>query len=70
MKFGMRKPSIKRSLKAKTTGKSKRQVKKVINPAQPMVKKVWGGPGPLKRLRITKFTRKPLLVGKVYLNES
>ena len=48
MKFGMRKPSIKRSLKAKTTGKSKRQVKKVINPAQPMVKKVWGGPGTLK----------------------
>ena len=33
MKFGMKKPSVKKSLKARTTGKSKRQVKKVINPA-------------------------------------
>lgn len=32
MKFGMRKPSIKRSLKARTTGKIKRKVKKAVNP--------------------------------------
>lgn len=32
MKFGMRKPSIKRSFKAKTTGKLKRKVKKAIIP--------------------------------------
>jgi hypothetical protein len=32
MKFGMRKPSIKRSLKAKTTGKVKRKAKNAINP--------------------------------------
>lgn len=32
MKFGMRKPSIKRSLKAKTTGKVKRKAKSAINP--------------------------------------
>lgn len=32
MKFGVRKPSIKRSLKAKTTGRAKRAVKSSVNP--------------------------------------
>lgn len=32
MKIGMRKPSIKKSIKARTTGKIKRKVKKSINP--------------------------------------
>ena len=32
MKFGMRKPSLKKSLKARTTGKAKRAVKKAIIP--------------------------------------
>lgn len=32
MKFGIRKPSIKRSLKARTTGKAKRAVKKAVTP--------------------------------------
>ena len=32
MKMGIRKPSIKRSIKARTTGKLKRQVKKAVNP--------------------------------------
>jgi hypothetical protein len=32
MKVGMRKPSLKRSLKARTTGKWKRQAKRAINP--------------------------------------
>lgn len=32
MKIGVRKPSIKRSIKAKTTGKLKRKVKSTINP--------------------------------------
>lgn len=32
MKFGVRKPSIKRSIKARTTGRLKRSVKKSINP--------------------------------------
>ena len=32
MKFGMRKPSIKRSIKARTIGKAKRKVKKAIIP--------------------------------------
>ncbi|SDO11358.1 hypothetical protein [Alkalicoccus daliensis] len=32
MKIGIRKPSIKRSLKARTTGKLKRKVKKSVSP--------------------------------------
>lgn len=32
MKIGMRKPSIKKSIKARTTGKAKRQVKKALVP--------------------------------------
>lgn len=32
MKFGMRKPSLKKSIKARTTGKLKRQVKSLVNP--------------------------------------
>ena len=32
MKFGMRKPSLKKSIKARTTGKAKRAVKKATIP--------------------------------------
>lgn len=32
MKFGMRKPSIKKSFKARTTGRAKRAVKKKVIP--------------------------------------
>lgn len=32
MKIGLRKPSIKKSIKARTTGKIKRKVKGAINP--------------------------------------
>ena len=32
MKLGMRKPSIKRSIKAATTGRAKRAVKRAVNP--------------------------------------
>lgn len=32
MKFGMRKPSITKSLKARTTGRAKRAIKKVLVP--------------------------------------
>lgn len=32
MKFGMRKPSLKRSISARTTGKAKRAVKKAVIP--------------------------------------
>jgi hypothetical protein len=32
MKFGLRKPSLKRSFKARTTGKLKRKIKKMLIP--------------------------------------
>lgn len=32
MKYGVRKPNIKKSIKARTTGKVKRQMKKTVNP--------------------------------------
>lgn len=32
MKFGMRKPSLKKSMKARTTGKLKRKAKGAVNP--------------------------------------
>ena len=32
MKMGIRKPNIKKSIKARTTGKIKRQMKKAVNP--------------------------------------
>ncbi len=32
MKFGMRKPSLKKSIKARTTGRAKRTLKKAIIP--------------------------------------
>lgn len=32
MKFGMRKPNVKKSIKARTTGKIKRKTKKAVNP--------------------------------------
>lgn len=32
MKYGVRKPSLKRSLKARTTGKAKRSIKKAVIP--------------------------------------
>ena len=32
MKVGLRKPSIKKSIKARTTGKLKRKIKKTVNP--------------------------------------
>ena len=32
MKFGVRRPSLKKSLKARTTGKAKRKIKKALIP--------------------------------------
>lgn len=32
MKFGIRKPSIKKSIKSRTTGKLKREAKKAVDP--------------------------------------
>lgn len=41
MKFGMRKPSLKRSISARTTGKAKRAIKKAL--ISGYGKKGWGG---------------------------
>lgn len=41
MKFGMRKPSPMRSIKARTTGKAKRAVKKAIMPGYGKKGMVW-----------------------------
>ena len=40
MKFGFRKPSIKKSIKARTTGKIKRKMKKAFNPFYRFVTKI------------------------------
>lgn len=39
MKYGVRKPNIKKRISARTTGKAKRTIKKSINPMYG--KKVW-----------------------------
>ena len=61
MKIGMRKPSIKRSISARTTGKLKRTVNKAVNP-------LYGQKGmgyinnPKKRSIIKFTTRQPLVL--------
>ena len=57
MKVGVRKPNLKKSIKAKTTGKVKRTVKKTINPLYG--KKGWAMLIIQKKLCITKFTITP-----------
>lgn len=67
MKIGMRKPSIKKSISARTTGKAKRAVKKSVNP-------LYGKKGigfvksPSKSIK-NKYTRKQLLAFLTCLNE-
>lgn len=60
MKVGMRKPSVKKSIKARTTGKAKRAVKKAV--FLDMGRKDPDGLKIRKRLRIIKSTIKQLLV--------
>ena len=60
MKVGMRKPSVKKSIKARTTGKAKRAVKKAVIPGYG--KKGSGWIKDPKRLRIIKSTIEQLLV--------
>lgn len=54
MKFGLRTPSLKKSLEARTTGRAKRAVKKA-RLFRVMVKKEWDGLKIPKRRLITKF---------------
>ena len=59
MKIGMRKPSLTRSLKARTTSKWKRQAKKPLSLA--MVRKGWDGLKIQRKPCITRFIiRQPL----------
>lgn len=67
MKIGMRKPSIKKSISARTTGKAKRKVKKAVIPGYG--KKVAAGLKTQKRLLTTKYTRKLHSVFGIYLNK-
>ena len=53
MKFGVRKPSIKRSISARTTGKLKRTVNRTINPLYG--KKAWGTSTILKKQFTIRF---------------
>lgn len=56
MKFGVRKPSLTKSLKARTTAKYKRKVKKALIPVTG--KRVWDGLKIRKKLLIIKFIKK------------
>ncbi|MDY2556706.1 hypothetical protein SOP65_14920 [Enterococcus faecalis] len=58
MKIGPRKPSIKKSIKARTTGKAKRSIKKATIPGYG--KKGTGWIKDPKKQHITKFTIKLL----------
>ena len=53
MKYGVRKPNVKKSIKARTTGKVKRQVKKAVNPLYG--KKEWESSMTRKRQHTTQF---------------
>ena len=67
MKFGMRKPSITKSLKARTTTKYKRKVKKPL--FLDMEIRAWVGQKILKRQHIIKFIRKQLSQFGICLNK-
>lgn len=63
MKMKPRKPSLKKSFKAKTTGKMNRQIKKSVNPLYG--KKGMGWVNDPKKLRIIKFIiRQALMLWK------
>ncbi len=68
MKFGMRKPSIKKSIKARTTGKAKRKVKKALIPGYG--KKGIGYIKNPKKLFIIKSTKRQLFLFGIYLNKN
>ena len=61
MKIGLRKPSLKKSFKAMTTGKAKRKLKKALIPGYG--KK---GIGLIKKRFTTRFIIKQLLEQKIY----
>lgn len=66
MKFGVRKPSIKRSISARTTGKAKRQLKKQLYLAT--AKKALDGLRIRRKPHIIKCIKKLRLAFGIYLN--
>lgn len=67
MKFGMRKPSLTKSFKARTTAKYKRKVKKTLFLV--MEKRAWVGLKTRKRQHIIKYIRKQLSQFGICLNK-
>lgn len=66
MKFGMRTPSIKKSIKARTTGKAKRAVKKALIPGYG--KKVQDGLRIQRKQLTIRFIRRRTLALWIYLS--
>ena len=66
MKFGMRTPSIKKSIKARTTGKAKRAVKKAL--IQGTEKKVQDGLRIQRKQLTIRFIRRRALTLWIYLS--
>ena len=66
MKFGMRTPSIKKSIKARTTGKAKRAVKKALIPGYG--KKVQDGLRIQRKQLTIRFIRRRALALWIYLS--
>ena len=58
MKFGMRRPGLKKSLRARTTGKVKRAVKKLS--FRVTERKAWAGLKTRRKLCIIEFIRRPV----------
>lgn len=67
MKFGLRTPSLKRSLKARTTGRAKRAVKKALIPGYG--KKEWAGLRIQKRRHTTRSIIRHLSAYGICLNK-
>lgn len=67
MKFGLRTPSLKKSISARTTGRAKRTIKKALIPGYG--KKEWDGSKIIKRLHIIKLIIKHLLASLIYLSK-
>ena len=67
MKFGMRTPSIKKSIKARTTGKAKRAVKKALI-FQGTKKKVQDGLRIQRKQLTIRFIRRRALALWIYLS--
>lgn len=68
MKFGMRKPSLAKSFKARTTTKYKRKIKKPL--FLDMEKRAWVGLKIRKKLLIIKYIKRPHFHCGIYLNKN